>query len=77
MYFRLFIHFFSTKTNKIYFVNTPKSIIKYNPPKDNKLIKVQMSESHKPHHYVKDNNAIKTAIKFNKQIRKYLTKARN
>ena len=33
-----------------------------------------MSESHKPFHYIKDNNAIKTAIKFNKQIREYLTR---
>tara|TARA_B100001778_G_scaffold289849_1_gene258988 strand:- start:615 stop:821 length:207 start_codon:yes stop_codon:yes gene_type:complete len=56
MYFRLFIRFFSNKNNKIYFVNTPKSVIKYNPPKDNKLIKVQMSESHKPFHYIIDKN---------------------
>ena len=76
MYFRSFMQFFATKTKKDYFVNTPKSIIKYNLPKDNKLIKVQMSESHKPHHYIKDNNAIKTAIKFNKQIREYLTISR-
>lgn len=68
MYFRLFIHFFSTKTNKIYFVNTPKSIIKYNPPKDNKLIKVQMSESHKLFHYIIDKNDCNLKTINNKKI---------
>ena len=61
------MQFFATKTNKIYFVNTPKSIIKYKPQEDIKLIKVLMSESHKPHHYIKDNNPIKNLIKFNKK----------
>ena len=68
MYFRLFIRFFSNKTNKIYFVNTPKSVIKYNPPKDNKLIKVQMSESHKPFHYIIDKNDCNLKTINNKKI---------
>jgi len=68
MYFRLFIRFFSNKTNKIYFVNTPKSVIKYNPPKDNKLIKVQMSESHKPFHYIIDKNNCNLKTINNKKI---------
>ena len=68
MYFRLFIRFFSNKNNKIYFVNTPKSVIKYNPPKDNKLIKVQMSESHKPFHYIIDKNNCNLKTINNKKI---------
>ncbi len=35
------------------FIKSTFSIIPYNPPKDNKLIKVQMSESHKYEHFVK------------------------
>jgi len=68
MYFRLFIRFFSNKNNKIYFVNTPKSVIKYNPPKDNKFIKVQMSESHKPFHYFIDKNDCNLKTINNKKI---------
>ena len=68
MYFRLFIRFFSNKNNKNYFVNTPKSVIKYNPPKDNKLIKVQMSESHKPFHYIIDKNNCNLKTINNKKI---------
>ena len=68
MYFRLFIRFFSNKNNKNYFVNIPKSVIKYNPPKDNKLIKVQMSESHKPFHYIIDKNNCNLKTINNKKI---------
>tara|TARA_Y100000816_G_C25633107_1_gene337448 strand:- start:51 stop:257 length:207 start_codon:yes stop_codon:yes gene_type:complete len=68
MYFRLFIRFFSNKNNKNYFVNTTKSVIKYNTPKDNKLIKVQMSESHKPFHYIIDKNDCNLKTINNKKI---------
>lgn len=83
MYYRTIMRFITTKTNKIYFVNTPKSItiFKYKPVQNKKLIKVQMSESHNCNHYIKDNytsaSAMNTVTKINKHITEYLTSVKN
>lgn len=83
MYYRTFMKFITTKTNKIYYVNKPKSItiFKYLPAQNKKFIKVQMSESHKCDHYIKDNytsvSAMNTVIKINKHITEYLTSVKN
>tara|TARA_Y100000746_G_C15333083_1_gene378580 strand:- start:119 stop:340 length:222 start_codon:yes stop_codon:yes gene_type:complete len=73
MYYRSIIRFITNNANKIYFVNTPKKIIKNknksfenknkSSENNNKFIKVIMSESHNSHHYIKDKNSFKTPIK--------------
>lgn len=58
----------ATRFKKNDFIKSTFSIIPYNPPKDNKLIKVQMSESHKPFHYIIDKNDCNLKTINNKKI---------
>ena len=56
MFYRIVNRLLTNKVSRLKkneFIKSTFSIIPYNPQKDNKLIKVQMSESHKYEHFVK------------------------